>query len=139
MYDNVPYVIVTLQSFEYPPVPQALSVTSPLVRGPKATIEACRVTHTNVCQTEQMPFLHRNSFVVVSANRGSILRNTLFVVAAVGRGRSGGNYGIETENRLTFAVFRRSGLSPIGVRKTIADFDVRETGNLDAATTSAAN
>jgi hypothetical protein len=86
-----------------------------------------------------MPFLHRNSFVVVSANRGSILRNTLFVVAAVGRGRSGGNYGIETENRLTFAVFRRSGLSPIGVRKTIADFDVRETGNLDAATTSAAN
>jgi hypothetical protein len=101
-------------------------------------IEACRVTHTNVCQTEQMPFLHRNRLVVVLDNRGSILRTTLYVVAAVSRGRSGGNYGIETENRLTFAVFRRSGLSPIGFGEIIADFDVWEAGNLDAATTSVA-
>ena|ERR1700683_496200 len=97
------------------------------------------MTHTNVFQTEQMPLLHRNSFVVVLVDRGSILRNTLFVVAAVSRERTGGNYGIETENRLTFAVFRRSGLSPIGLRETIADFDVWETGNLDAATTSVAH
>jgi hypothetical protein len=86
-----------------------------------------------------MPFLHRNNFVVVLANPGSILRNTLFVVAAIGRGRSGGNYGIETENRLTFAVFCRSGLSPIALRETIADFDVWETGDLDATTTSVAD
>jgi hypothetical protein len=38
--------------------------------------------HTNVCQTEQVRFLHLNSFVVVlqRANRGSILRTTLYVV-----------------------------------------------------------
>jgi hypothetical protein len=35
------------------------------------------VTHTHVCQTEQMFFLRRNSLVVVlpRANRGSILRS----------------------------------------------------------------
>ncbi len=32
------------------------------------------MTHTKVCQTEQMPFLHRNSFLIVlqRANRGFI-------------------------------------------------------------------
>src|ERR1700685_787427 len=86
------------------------------------------MTDTKVCQTEQMPFLHRNSFVIVlpRTNRGSILGSTRYVVAAVSRGRSRGNHGVETQNNPSFAVFRRSGLSPIGLGETIADFDIWE-------------
>jgi hypothetical protein len=93
---KVPYVIVKVQSFECLPVPWELPlvrpVNSPLVRCLKSAMEACRVTHPNVCQTEQMSFLRRNTFVVVlpRANRGSILRNARYVVAAVRRVRSGG-------------------------------------------------
>jgi hypothetical protein len=88
-----------------------------------------------------MPFLYRNNLVVVlrmATGQDQFCAARFLRCCIVTPRRSGESYEIGTENRLSFAVFWRSELSPTGLGQTIADFDVWETGNLDAATTSVA-